>query len=205
MLLTWHTLLNVLEHRDEIRDFIRSFGPFAPVVFIMIQALQVILSPIPGEATGLIGGFLFGRWLGLIYSSIGLTLGSLAAFLIARQFRKLVKPWLRRSKYYRRLEGLLEHQGLFLCFLLFVFPGFPKDFLSYFLGLSRMPWQIFLVIVAIGRIPGTLMLSWQGANIYDGNIVGILTLLAITALVLFPAWYFRERIYRWVELHSLKD
>ncbi len=194
-----------MEHRDAIRGFVSSFGPFAPAAFVMIQALQVILSPIPGEATGLIGGFLFGRWLGLIYSSMGLTLGSLAAFLIARQFRKLVRPWLRRSEYYKRLEGLLEHQGLFLCFLLFVFPGFPKDFLSYFLGLSRMPWQVFLIIVAVGRIPGTLMLSWQGANIYDGNVTGMVTLLAITALVLFPAWYFRERIYRWVELHSLKD
>ncbi len=68
-----------------------------------------------------------------------------------------------------------------------------------------MPWQAFLAIVVLGRIPGTLVLTLQGANIYNGNIIGFFSILIVCMLVLVPSWYYRERIYRWVELHSLKD
>ena len=57
------------------------WGVFAPVVFIAIQALQVIIAPMPGDVTGLLGGFVFGQWLGFSYSTLGLTIGSLCAFL----------------------------------------------------------------------------------------------------------------------------
>ncbi len=176
-----------------------SLGPFGPLGFILLQALQVVLSPIPGEATGVVGGFIFGKWLGLIYSTIGLGLGSFIAFSISRHFRRYVEGWLKKSEWYWKLEGLLEHQGIFICFFLYVFPGFPKDFLCYFLGLTRMPWQVFVFISTVGRIPGTLMLSWQGAEIYNGNWAGFISILVVTLIVAGPAWYFRERIYAWVE------
>src|SRR3972149_12188075 len=67
-----------------LRNYLKSYGPWTPVIFIAIQALQVIISPIPGEATGLLGGYLFGIGWGLFYSTIGLTAGSLLAFGPAR-------------------------------------------------------------------------------------------------------------------------
>ncbi len=197
--------VELFEHREAIRDFINSFGPLAPVIYILLQALQVVLSPIPGEATGFLGGFFFGAWLGFVYATIGLTLGSLMAFWIARQFRRLVRGWLRNSRPYGRFERLIEHQGIFLCFILYLLPGFPKDFLCYLIGLSRMPWQIFLVIVFLGRMPGTLMLTLQGAQLYHGNFLGFLTVLLFTLLVAGPAWYYRERIYAWAEQHTLQE
>ena len=191
--------LSILEKKEAIRQFVQSLGPLGPIGFILLQALQVVLSPIPGEATGVVGGFLFGKWLGLLYSTIGLGLGSFIAFSISRHFRRYVEGWLKKSEWYWKLEGLLEHQGIFICFFLFVFPGFPKDFLCYFLGLTRMPWQVFVFISTVGRIPGTLMLSWQGAELYNGNWVGVISILVITLIVVVPAWYYREKIYAWVE------
>ena len=182
-----------------------SLGPFGPIGFILLQALQVVFSPIPGEATGVVGGFLFGKWLGLFYSTLGLSLGSILAFSIARHFRRFVEPWLKKSQWYWKLEGLLEHQGIFICFFLYVFPGFPKDFLCYFLGLTRMPWQVFVFISTVGRIPGTLMLSWQGAEIYNGNWAGFVSILVITLVVAAPAWYYREKIYAWVESKTREE
>jgi uncharacterized membrane protein YdjX (TVP38/TMEM64 family) len=198
-------LVTVFRNRNEIRESILACGMFAPIAFIALQCAQIIISPIPGEATGLLGGFLFGKWAGLLYSTAGLSLGSWAAFLLARRFRQFIKPWLLRSALYERLENIVEHQGVFVCFMLFLMPGFPKDFLCYLLGLSRMHWAVFFFISAIGRIPGTVMLSWQGADIYSGNIAGFLVLLTITIVVALPAWIFRERIYRWMEGHKLQD
>jgi uncharacterized membrane protein YdjX (TVP38/TMEM64 family) len=201
----WHSLVELLEHQESLRDFTISLGSIGPLVYVGLQALQVVISPIPGEATGFIGGFLFGGWIGFFYSTAGLTLGSAAAFFLSRWFRRSIRFWLRKSAIYNRLEHLIEHQGLFLCFVLFLLPGFPKDFLCYLLGLSRMPWQAFLIIVTFGRMPGTLMLTMQGANVYNGNVRGFAGLLLLTLVVMGPTWYYRERIYDWVERHSLEE
>jgi len=67
-----------------LKHTLREWGILAPVIFIGLQALQVIIAPIPGEVTGILRGFLFGEWLGLVYSTIGLTLGSVAAFGVGR-------------------------------------------------------------------------------------------------------------------------
>lgn len=199
----FHFLLDLFHKREAIREFVLSFGHFAPIAYILIQALQVVFSPIPGEATGVLGGFFFGVWYGFIYSTIGLTLGSMAAFFIARQFRPIVRKWLANSSYYQKFEILLEHQGIFVCFALFVFPGFPKDFLCYLLGLSRMPWQVFLFIVFFGRMPGTFMLTLQGAQIYHGDIKTFAAVMLATLLLVAPAWYYREAIYKWVQEHAV--
>ncbi len=195
---------DLLERRDHFRNFVLSLGPYGPLAFILIQVIQIILSPIPGEATGFLGGFIFGKWNGLFYSTIGLSLGSFLAFFIARKFRKFIESWLQKSELYWKFEGLLEHQGIFICFFLYVFPGFPKDFLCYLLGLTRMPWQIFVFISSVGRVPGTLMLSWQGSEIYNGNFTGFLMLVLFSAAVAGPAWYYRDQIYRWVEKKNLE-
>src|SRR3989304_95117 len=71
----------------------KQAGPWGPLVFIGLQALQVVVAPIPGEATGVIGGYLFGTLPGLIYSTIGLTLGSCLGFGLGRW---LGLPFVRR-------------------------------------------------------------------------------------------------------------
>ncbi|HSO66290.1 MAG TPA: hypothetical protein VLP30_00435, partial [Desulfatirhabdiaceae bacterium] len=67
--ITWlKNLYDLVTNRDVIKSFVASFGDAAPLVFIGIQILQVIFAPIPGEATGFIGGYLFGALQGFIYS-----------------------------------------------------------------------------------------------------------------------------------------
>ena len=65
-----------------LKHTLREWGVLAPVIFMGLQALQVIIAPIPGELTGILGGYLFGQWVGLLYSTIGLTLGSVGAFAV---------------------------------------------------------------------------------------------------------------------------
>jgi uncharacterized membrane protein YdjX (TVP38/TMEM64 family) len=77
-------LMHLLEDKHEMRLYLRSWGVWAPAVFVVLQALQVVFAPIPGELTGIAGGFIFGTWLAVLYSTVGLTLGSLGAFLAAR-------------------------------------------------------------------------------------------------------------------------
>ncbi len=186
-------------NKDQIKTFVDSFGAGAPVVFILIQILQVLFAPIPGEATGFIGGLLFGASKGFLYSSIGLTAGSWIIFVIGRLLGKRYVRKLIPIKQLNRFDLLVKRQGVVVLFLFFLIPGFPKDYLCFFLGLSDLPKKVFIVITAIGRMPGTYMLSLQGAFLYE-QMYGLFALiLGLCVLVALFAYRYRERLYRWIE------
>jgi uncharacterized membrane protein YdjX (TVP38/TMEM64 family) len=184
--------------KKRVKAAIKAAGPLGPLVFIAIQSLQVIFAPIPGEATGFLGGFLFGAPLGWLYSTLGLTLGSAAAFLLGRWLEKRFVARMVSPQTMQRFDFLMERQGALVAFILFLIPGFPKDYLCFILGLSPMDFRVFLVICTIGRIPGTLMLSLQGAQVYKGNYWNTLILLGVCLLLAGLAYAFRERLYIWI-------
>jgi uncharacterized membrane protein YdjX (TVP38/TMEM64 family) len=188
-----------LADRAAVEAYIASFGLGAPLIFMALQVLQVIFAPVPGEATGFIGGYLFGTGLGFLYSSLALTAGSGINFAIGRFLGKRYVRKLIPAEKLVRFDALLKRQGLIVVFCLFVLPGFPKDYLCLFLGLSTLPWKVFLILAAIGRMPGTLLLSLQGAAIYE-RMYGVFGLvLGGSLLAALLAYRFREAIYRWVE------
>ena len=188
-----------------LKHTLRDAGILAPLIFIGLQALQVIIAPIPGELTGILGGYLFGEWIGLFYSTIGLTVGSVAAFAVgrwlgARYVQRLVSPDI-----WRKLGFIIEAEGTILCFVIFLIPGLPKDMTCYLFGLSPMPFWVFAIISTLGRIPGTWVLSAQGAHTASGDYVEVILLTAIVVAIALPLYYYRERLVQWFrgnQLHS---
>ncbi|MEI6125095.1 MAG: TVP38/TMEM64 family protein [Pseudomonadota bacterium] len=145
--------------------FITSFGPLSIVVFMLLQVMQVIITPIPGEVTGFIGGYLYGPVLGTCYSTIGLTIGSLAAFILARTYglpfvERIVTPAL-----IKKYDGFMKGKGKPLSFLIFIIPGMPKDILCYISGLSLISTKDFMLIAASGRLLGSILLSAAGSSV----------------------------------------
>jgi uncharacterized membrane protein YdjX (TVP38/TMEM64 family) len=163
----------------------------------VLQALQVILSPIPGEATGFLGGYLFGESLGLLYSTIGLTLGSVVAFAIGRWLGAHYVQNFVKKETWDKLGFIVEAEGAILCFMIFLIPGLPKDIVCYLFGISPMPILVFAVVSGLGRIPGTWVLSAQGAHTATGNYVYVIVITAIVVAVALPLYYYRNRIVTW--------
>ena len=205
--LTQHfrTLYNLVTDRDKVSALIFASGIYAPLVFISLQVLQVIFAPVPGEATGFIGGYIFGAGKGFLFSTIGLSIGSLINLIIGRF---LGKRFIRRHvpvKYLVRFDTFLRHQGVIVIFIFFVLPGFPKDYLCLFLGLSNLPIKLLLLLATFGRLPGTLMLSLQGAFLFEKNY-GLLAVMAGASLIIvLLAYRYRDGLYRWIEKFNQND
>lgn len=187
---------------EQLRDSILAYGSLAPVILVFIQIVQVVLAPIPGEASGLLGGYLFGVWPSLVYSTIGLTLGSWIAFAAGRFLGNLFPHKLQETKVYAQFNHLVYKGGFIIPFILFLIPGFPKDSLSYLLGLSRMPLKVFLFVTVIGRIPGTLMLSIQGAQVYQGNYAKFIILVLVTGIMTIPFYLYRKQIMHRLQVYN---
>ncbi len=90
-------------------------------------------------------------------------------------------------------------QGLFIVLVLYVLPGFPKDYLSLFLGVTRIPFRVFVLIAAVGRMPGILMLSLQGEFLFDREYFFTALVFATSIVLLLIGYRFRETFYQWAE------
>ncbi|MDE2180134.1 MAG: TVP38/TMEM64 family protein [candidate division NC10 bacterium] len=185
---------------QNLARYLKQAGPWAPLVFIGLQALQVVFAPIPGEATGIIGGYLFGTFPSLIYSTIGLTIGSCLAFGMGRWLghhfaRRFVTP-----ETYEMFFFLTRTQGKLITFLLFLLPGFPKDFLCYILGASPLPFGTFFLLSTIGRIPGTWFLSMQGRQVRTAHYGSFFALVFVLSAALLLLYLYREPLFRWIKL-----
>jgi len=194
----YYDLYTFFIDRKKIVAFVNSFGPLSVVIFIGLQILQVIVAPIPGEVNGFIGGYLYGPFLGTLYSTIGLTIGSWIAFVLARW---LGLPFVERvisPRIIQKYDYFMEHRGILITFILFVIPGFPKDALSYIIGLSHMRTSTFLVICTAGRLLGTLMLSISGNCARNDQIMATAVILGVSVLIVILAYYYHDNILKLV-------
>jgi TatA/E family protein of Tat protein translocase len=180
-----------------LKQTLREWGMLGPVIFIVLQALQVVIAPIPGELTGVLGGFLFGQWLGLAYSTVGLTQGSVAAFGVGRWFGAHYVRNLVGQETWTKMSFIVETEGTILCFIVYLIPGFPKDIVCYLFGLSPIPFWVFAVTSTLGRIPGTWALSAQGTKVASGQYLELLLFTALVAAVAIPLYYYRSAILAW--------
>lgn len=174
--------------------FIKSFHPYDAIVFIVLQITQVVAAPIPGEITGFIGGFLYGPLWGTLYSTVGLTLGSWLAFMLARFFGMPLLEKFVKKDIFEKFEDFMEHKGMIVSFLLFLIPGFPKDYLCYILGVSRIPTWTFLVISVAGRLIGTIMLSITGNIARNEQYFALAAMVGIGAVIFIFAYYYRDKL-----------
>ncbi len=191
-------LVRLYVDKHFLKQTLRQWGLFGPVIFVALQALQVIIAPIPGEVTGILGGYLFGEWVGFLYSTIGLTLGSVAAFGVGRWLGAQYVRSLVSQATWDKMGFIVEAEGVILCFVIYLIPGLPKDMLCYLFGLSPMPLWVFAVISTLGRAPDTWVLSAQGAHAAAGDYFAVLLLTAIAVAVALPLYYYRHRIVGWL-------
>ncbi len=192
-------MYHLFGNRRELKRFILSFRAYSPIAYMLLQVIQVIVAPIPGGAIEFLGGYIFGTKLGFLYSMIGLFFGSWIAFGLARIFEKWAVEKFVSPQTRRKFDYLVGHEGVILSFLLFLIPGFPKDALCYILGLTPMHTGIFLVISTVGRIPGTLMATLQGAKAFDEQYISFFILLGVSSLVILVFYIYHDAIHDFVK------
>ena len=192
-------LYDLYQDHEAFKKVISSHGAYAPLAYILLQILQVVIAPIPGGAIEFLGGVLFGVKAGFVYSMIGLILGSWLAFSLARIFEKVAVEKFVSEETRKKFDYLVEHEGVILSFILFLLPGFPKDALCYILGLTPMHLGIFLIISTVGRIPGTLMATLQGAKAFEHQYYTFGILLGASGLIILVFYIYHEEIHNLVK------
>lgn len=175
--------------QDSIRNFVNSFGIFAPLAFILIQILQVVITPLSHYTVSLAGGFIFGTWLGFIYNLIGRIIGTTIAFYLGRFLGRKIIKHVVKPETIQKYDYYFD-KGKLLLFLAYFLPLFPDDELSYLAGFSSIKPKIFLPLMAIGHISGSLSLAYMGNDIQSIKeptfiILSLITLIGGVWFVLY--------------------
>ena len=181
---------------DNLAAWIAWLGIWAPVGFVMLYAVATV-ALVPGGIFDLVGGALFGPFLGTALDLLGGTLGAALAFLVARY---IARDWAERRAG-PRLQGIMrsvdEEDWRFVAFVRLV-PVIPYNIANYLLGLTRIPFPRYVLATLVFMAPSTVAYTWIGHASRQAiagdteNIKYALIALALLALMLFLPRFFKR-------------
>ncbi|MGN0334487.1 MAG: TVP38/TMEM64 family protein [Lachnospiraceae bacterium] len=138
---------------QSLRDYIGTFGILGPIILILIQMLQVILPVLPGFLGCAVGAGMFGIFGGFCCNYIGISAGSVIAFLLAKKFgSRLVQLMIPTEKYDSFIQWINTKKSYtVILFLSILLPLAPDDFLCYFSGLTEMSTKKFIWCIILAK------------------------------------------------------
>jgi uncharacterized membrane protein YdjX (TVP38/TMEM64 family) len=157
------------ERVARIQEYFDSLGVAAPLVYVAIVTVEVVVAPIPGMMLYAPGGLVFGGFLGGLLSLIGNTLGAgIACGLIRMLGGKRFASWLEQGRLAAYRERLAR-SGLWVVLLLRINPLTSSDLVSYAAGLAGISvWKVMA-----GTLLGMAPLCWAQAYLSEGIFTAI--------------------------------
>lgn len=189
------------EGRMHLKELMESYKWLGILLFVVVQALQVIIVIIP--PVQIIGGMLYGWFFGAVLSYAGLFLGSVAVFWLVKLIGYPLVETFIAKKHIKKFKFLEDEKRLeFILFLLFLIPGVPKDALAYLVPLTKIKPRNYFLYVLPARIPAVIISTVFGKNVVSGNIPGTIIVTAILIILAFLGFFYKDKIIN--KLHRKK-
>ena len=187
-LLCWEYLPGLLAWLADaraVRAFVADHAFASRLTMLGINIVQVLLAFLPGEPVELASGYAFGFWEGTALCLVASGLATSAIYWATRRWGwKLVGLFFDRSLF-DRFSWLKSAKRLELIMLIvFLIPGTPKDFLTYFAGLTNMRFLPVVLIATFGRIPSIVTSTITASAVGSGNWLLVACTLVASALLL---------------------
>lgn len=151
----------IFSSSEALEKYIISLGLLAPAVCMIIQAIQVVIPILPGAIGCVVSVILFGPVWGFIINYLGISIGSIIAFLLSKKYGiKLIKS-IFGVKTFNKYNNWLEKGKFFnIFFAVAIFaPIAPDDFLCYLAGLTKMSVRKFAIIIILCKPFSILLYS----------------------------------------------
>lgn len=187
-LLCWEYLPGLLAWLADaraVRAFVSDHAFVSRLAMLGINIVQVLLAFLPGEPVELASGYAFGFWEGTALCLVASGLATSMIYWATRRWGwKLVGLFFDRSLF-DRFSWLKSAKRLELIMLIvFLIPGTPKDFLTYFAGLTNMRFLPVVLIATFGRIPSIVTSTITASAVGSGNWPLVACTLVASAFLL---------------------
>ena len=185
---------------ESIVAFLNQYKSQSILIYIGFQIVQIVISVIPGQVFQMAAGYLFGFWPALLYAMTGAVIGTGVSFLLAKLLgRDFLHLFFGEEKMSYYIERLNSRQAYTIVFFLYLIPGLPKDMISYAAGASEMRFNPFLLLSAVGRLPGMIGCLLMGTMVENGNYTGVIILAILAVIACGLCLFYRKKINAWLD------
>lgn len=142
--------MGILTNQVKMKAYLRHYQIIGPLLFVLIQIVQVVIPIIPGGVSLLGGVIFFGPLNGFLYNYIGIVIGSLINFFLARYYGKPFILHIVSEETFNKYIKWTKNQKKFNVFfaICILAPAAPDDVLCLIAGLTQMKfWTYFWIIV----------------------------------------------------------
>lgn len=178
-------ILEYFRSLEALNAFLDRYHTTGIFVYLFLQILQILVPVIPGQAMQLAAGYMYILPLALFLTILGIALGTIISFTMSRilgyDAMVLFFGQDRMDEYVVKLNS---KRACLVIFLLYLMPGFPKDFICFAAGVSRIRLIPFLVLSVVGRIPALTLSLVIGRMTRAGSYTGAIV-VCVVAVVLF--------------------
>lgn len=153
VLVIWLYKIGILNDQNELTQLVKSQGALGSLTYIGIQIIQVVFPVIPGGVTTVVGFLVFGHWWGFVVNYIGISIGSIILFWLARRYGKKFCLLFMSEETYQKYESKIDDKkGYEIFFILCMLaPLAPADVLVMITGLTSMSYKKFITIILLCR------------------------------------------------------
>ncbi|NLJ85309.1 MAG: TVP38/TMEM64 family protein [Firmicutes bacterium] len=181
-------LYKLFSDRNTLEAFLAQAGPWAPIGFMLLNVLQIIIAPLPGNIFGMAGGYVFGFALGFLLNVGSMLVGSMLVFQLSKWYGKPLVQRFVSPKTAAFLERLATRKGRRGIALIFLIPFLPDDALCFVAGLTPMNIRSFALLLLVFRTPGILVSTLTGAGLINLSIRGWTIVGTIGLILLYVGW-----------------
>ncbi len=187
-----------------VREYLLDAGAWGYLLYVIIFLLSIPL-PIPSMPLAVVGGYVFGLVLGIILTMIAAVIGASIAFFLVRRYGEPILEKMVSKHHVLHFQHIFRQRGVNGAIIAYAIPVFPSDTLNFIMGMMKIRWHTFLLIVILGNIPRYLIVTALGENLHLGFTAKSIITVAFAALFLLIA-LFREKLKKVVfkELRTLE-
>lgn len=177
---------------EQIEIWLADAGNLAPLLYMVVMAMAVVISPVPSLPLDIAAGAFFGPLLGTVYSVAGALAGAVISFMIARFLgRELMERFL--GGHVNFCEGCSDMILTKIVLLSRLLPVISFDVVSYGAGLTKMSLKKFSLATFLGMIPLTFIYNYSGSVLVFGKgLTFVLGVLMVALFFIMPKWLERK-------------
>lgn len=157
-------VLETVNSFDALKQAILDTKQWGVITYIGLTIVGVVILPLPGPVTVLIGVAIYGSIWAFVLSLIGTIAGSLISFVLGKVFGKKLVSWMVGEDKYEKYAELLNDKGRYFFVMMMLFPGFPDDILCLVAGATAMTYKFFLISVSLTRPVMIALYSFLGSG-----------------------------------------
>ncbi|MBI3334966.1 MAG: TVP38/TMEM64 family protein [Candidatus Portnoybacteria bacterium] len=187
--------------QDFLAQLLSNHPIAAPIIFILVRSLSIIIPPIPGAAMDLAAIPLFGWLWGFLYAQVGIMLGVTVAFWIARIFREPAVKRIATLQKIHEWEAKLSKRKEFLLLLALRLPTGFFDYLSWVAGLTKVSFISFFFATLIGELPPIFLFYYFGGLAFQKGIYYVIAFIVAIIVLAFVVGKerFLKEVYKLVK------